>query len=69
MMLETLESLDEKKRMRSRQDRKTHLINELYKMDIYETRDGRNFEECTLFTLEHVHVNEKCRAAHAYGES
>lgn len=49
-------------------DRRTHLINELYKLGLDATSDGRQFEECTLFTLEHIHINEKCRAGRAYGD-
>ncbi|MUK89130.1 Fur-regulated basic protein FbpA [Ornithinibacillus sp. L9] len=53
----------EKQRQRYIQDRRTDLINSLYRMGVYETPDGRNLEDVSLFTLEHVHVNEKCRMA------
>lgn len=55
--------LAEKQRQRAVNDKRMFLINELYKLGLNKTRDGRSFEECTLFTLEHVHINEKCRKA------
>jgi len=55
--------LAEKQRVRAENDRRTVLINELYKLGVDKTRDGRSVEECTLFTLEHVHINEKCRVS------
>lgn len=58
--------LAEKQRVRAVNDRKTYLINELYRLGLNKTRDGRSFEECTLFTLEHVHINERCRKARKY---
>ncbi len=61
--------LAEKQQVRATTDRKTFLINELYKLGLNKTRDGRSFEECTLFTLEHVHINEKCRKARELSEN
>ncbi|WP_164219349.1 hypothetical protein [Virgibacillus sp. YIM 98842] len=58
----------EKQRQRRINDRKVELINELYRLGVYETRDGRKVEDLSLFTLEHVHITEECRAAKAYGE-
>ncbi|WP_164670454.1 hypothetical protein [Virgibacillus doumboii] len=66
-----MNDIAERQRQRAVNDRKTHIINELYKMGVNRTPDGRNLEECTLFTLEPVYINEKCRMAnikHQQGE-
>lgn len=54
-------NLHEKQKSRQSYDKKLYLIAELQKLGITETEDGRTLEECTLFTLEHTHINEKCR--------
>ena len=61
--------LKDKKRQEAVEERRSFLINELYKMGITETSDGRQFEDCSLFTLEHVHISEKCNASRAFGDS
>lgn len=58
--------LAEKQQIREETHRKTFLINELYKLGLNKTRDGRSFEECTVFMLEHVYINEKCRVAREF---
>lgn len=54
-------NLHEKQKNRQSHDKKLYLIAELQKLGITETADGRTLEECTLFTLEHTHINEMCR--------
>ena len=54
-------NISEKQRQRATSDRRAFLINELYRMGLDGTPCGRTFEECTLFTLEQVHINAKCR--------
>lgn len=58
----------EKRKQRAIADRKTHLINGLYRLGLDMTRDGRKFEECSLFALEHIYIAEMCKAGKAFGE-
>lgn len=58
-------SISEKQRLRSVSERKTYLINQLYKLGVYQTRVGKNIEDVSLSDLEQIHINEKCRAANA----
>nr|WP_128715691.1 hypothetical protein [Oceanobacillus caeni] len=39
--------------------RKEFLIRQLHRMEVLKTPDGRNIEECSLFTLERVYITEK----------
>ncbi|MFA1820573.1 hypothetical protein ACDX78_10380 [Virgibacillus oceani] len=50
--------------------RKGFLINQLNKMGIYQLEDGRKVDDgLSLYTLEWSHIQEKSKAAKAYGES
>lgn len=60
--------LAEKQRIRAVNDRRTNLINELFKLGIYQTRNEKYFTDLSLVELEQIHINEKCRAAQAYSE-
>lgn len=60
-----MRNLVENQRIRAINDRRTLLINELYKLGY--TSNGKPIEEMTLVELEQIHINEKCRAAAAYG--
>lgn len=59
-------NITKNQRIRAIRDRRTLLINELYKLDYQSS--GKSLEEMTLVELEQIHINEKCRAAAAYGE-
>lgn len=52
--------LAEKQRIRAINDRRTYLINELYKLGVYQTRNQK-FTDLSLTELEQIHINEKCR--------
>lgn len=54
-------NLHERQKNRHVYERKLYLIAELQKIGITETDGGLALEDCTLFTLEHTHINEKCR--------
>ncbi|MDL4842813.1 hypothetical protein [Aquibacillus rhizosphaerae] len=56
-----MQTLFEQK-MRFESDEITQIINDLYKLEIYETPDGRPIEDVSLFTLKHVHANEIARS-------
>lgn len=56
-----MQSLYEKQQMRNDVDEKTKLINDLYKVNVFETKDGRPIEDVSLFALKHVHANELAR--------
>lgn len=56
-----MSSISEKQRIRAANDRKTDIINALYRMGIYATADGRSLEECTLYTLEYFYIDVKFR--------
>lgn len=58
--------LAEKQRIRAVNDRRTHLINELYKLGY--KGNGKPVETMNLAELEQIHINERCRAAQAYSE-
>ncbi|MTW85605.1 hypothetical protein F3157_08005 [Virgibacillus dakarensis] len=60
--------ITEKQKQRAVNDHKTFLINELYKMGVDRTPDGRKIKDVRLFTLEQVHINEKCRMGKALGD-
>lgn len=50
--------------------RKKFLISQLNKMGIYHLEDGRKIDDSlSLYTLEWSHIQEKNKAAKAYGES
>ncbi len=53
--------LRDKQRIRHTHERKLHLIAELQKMGMTEMDDGSTLEDCSLVTLEQIHINEKCR--------
>lgn len=55
--------ISEKQRQRAVNDRRTKIINDLYRMGVFYTRGGRKVEDCRLFTLEQVYINEKHRMA------
>ncbi|GGP16277.1 hypothetical protein [Oceanobacillus neutriphilus] len=38
------------------QKRKSQLIKELHRMEIYQTSDGRNIDEVRLYTLEWTYI-------------
>lgn len=59
-------NITKKQRIRAINDRRTLLINELYKLDYQSS--GKSLVEMTLAELEQIHINEKCRAAAACGE-
>lgn len=61
-----MKNLVENQRIRAINDRRTYLINELYKL-AYEPKD-KPLEEMRLVELEQIHINEKWRAAVALGE-
>lgn len=53
--------LSEKQRQRAANDRMTDLKNNLYRLGVTHTSDGRDIEDVSLFILEHTHINAKCR--------
>ena len=59
--------VSQSQRLRLVSERRTYLINQLYKLGIYKTRIGKNIEDVRLSDLEQIHINEKCRAANAQG--
>lgn len=50
------------------EERKEFLTRELNKLGFYRTRDGRRLEKLSLYTLEWMYVDEKNKAARAYGD-
>lgn len=58
---DTVLDLHEKQRIRQSYERKLYLIAELQRMGMTEMDDGSTLEDCSLVTLEQVHINEKCR--------
>ncbi|RFA31907.1 hypothetical protein CAI16_19535 [Virgibacillus dokdonensis] len=58
-----MNQISDNKRQQAVNDRRTFIINELYGMGVFYTRDGRKVENCRLFTLEQVYINEKHRMA------
>lgn len=56
-------SLTEKQRVREVADRKEDLKNYLYRRGLTKAPDGRDIEELSLFTLEHVAITVKTNIA------
>ncbi|MFC4403294.1 hypothetical protein [Gracilibacillus xinjiangensis] len=42
-------------------ERKSHLLYGLSKMKVTHTADGRNIENCSLYTLEYTYIQEKIK--------
>lgn len=66
--MNAMESIDKRPKESEVRTRKKFLINELKKMDLEKSADGRRLEDLSLYSLEWMHVNEKNKAAKAYGE-
>ncbi|MGP4061481.1 hypothetical protein [Halobacillus sp. H74] len=56
-------TLSEKQRVREVADRKEDLKNYLYRRGLTKAPDGRDIEELSLFTLEHVAITVKANIA------
>ncbi|SEP57367.1 hypothetical protein SAMN05216232_0205 [Virgibacillus subterraneus] len=63
-----MNDITEKQRQRAVNDRIADLKNNLYKLGVTHTSDGRDIEDVSLFTLERTHINAKCREALLIGE-
>ncbi len=57
--------LAERQRLRKIASRKTFIVNQLYKLGIYHTRNGSDVEQASLSDLEQIYINEMCRAGKA----
>ncbi|MBX0358941.1 hypothetical protein [Halobacillus sp. Nhm2S1] len=56
-------SLSEKQRVREVADRKEDLKNYLYRRGLTKAPDGRDIEQLSLFSLEHVVITVKANIA------
>ncbi|MBP1950266.1 hypothetical protein [Virgibacillus litoralis] len=63
-----MNDITEKQRERAVNDRIEDLKNNLYRLGITHTSDGRDIEKVSLYTLEYTHINAKCRQAVEFGE-
>lgn len=61
-------NIEENRKLRAVNDRRTHIVNSLHRMNVSHTRDGRKIEDCRLFTLEQVYINEMCRIGETLGD-
>ncbi|WP_019377690.1 hypothetical protein [Virgibacillus halodenitrificans] len=48
-------------------ERKQVLINKLNRLGVSQTADGRDLAHVSLYRLEWTHIDEKNKAARAYG--
>ncbi|WP_051681321.1 Fur-regulated basic protein FbpA [Virgibacillus alimentarius] len=48
--------------------RRNFLIRQLHNLEIYKTIDGRELEDCSLYTLEWVHITEKNKFAEGFND-
>ncbi|WP_255247367.1 hypothetical protein [Paucisalibacillus globulus] len=65
----SLEALDEQLKQTEITARKNYLIRQLRILGLELAPDGRMLEDLSLYTLEWMHVEEKNKAAKAYGET
>ncbi|WP_245604767.1 hypothetical protein [Paucisalibacillus globulus] len=66
--MKTLESIDQSLRETEVEARKNYLIRQLRFLGLELSIDGRMLEDLSLYTLEWMHVEEKNKAAKAFGD-
>lgn len=66
--MSTLESIDQRLKESEVMTRKRFLIDQLKIMGLDKAKDGRRLEDLSLYSLEWMHIEEKSKAANAYGE-
>ncbi|MGP4041920.1 hypothetical protein ACTWP4_18760 [Gracilibacillus sp. D59] len=56
-----MEKASKEVRQEEVKERKQYLLTKLQSMGITHYPDGRDLSECSLFTLEYVYIQEKCK--------
>lgn len=66
--MDDMQQIDKSLKQTKVRARKKFLIRQLERMGIYQTSDGRNLKDVSLYTLEWTSITEKNKASKAYAD-